>query len=102
MRFPKKVFPCVTRGGNWESDPEACRSASRLASDKDWQERDPQLPKSIWWCTDAFHVGFRVVRPLNEPSEAEKLLFWEADVEAITDVMREGSKELRTPVGKQK
>ncbi len=28
--------------------------------------RDPQLPQSIWWHTEAIFVGFRVVRPYEE------------------------------------
>jgi hypothetical protein len=32
---------------------------------------------SIWYLTDALHVGFRIVRPLNEPTEEEKNKFWE-------------------------
>jgi len=27
-----------------------------------WQATDPQLPKSRWWLSDGFFVGFRVVR----------------------------------------
>ena len=41
-------------------------------SDPSWQDQDPQIPKSIWYHTDALHVGFRIVRPLVEPSEEEK------------------------------
>ena len=102
IAWPQKIFPCVTRGGNWESDPGACRSASRLASTRKWQRRDPQIPKSIWWYTDAFHVGFRVVRPLTEPPEEEKLRFWESKAPGIQDVLTNGQKELRTPIEKAK
>ncbi|MCI0488644.1 MAG: formylglycine-generating enzyme family protein, partial [Blastocatellia bacterium] len=31
-----------------------------------WSRRDPQIPQSIWWHTDATFVGFRIVRPLEE------------------------------------
>ena len=27
----------------------------------EWLKTDPQMPKSIWWYSDCFHVGFRVV-----------------------------------------
>ena len=40
--------------------------------------QDPQVPVSIWYLTDALHVGFRVVRPLQEPSDDEKKAVWEA------------------------
>ena len=30
------------------------------------------MPQSIWYFTDALFLGFRVVRPLNEPTDAEK------------------------------
>ena len=32
--------------------------------------QDPQLPQSIWYHTDALHVGFRLVRPLKIPAPA--------------------------------
>jgi formylglycine-generating enzyme required for sulfatase activity len=56
----------VARGGSWDDDVVALRSARRLASDKDWSRQDPQLPQSIWWHTDAKFVGFRIVRPITE------------------------------------
>ena len=59
-------FPYVARGGSWVAAPENCRSAARDHSDKKWMRRDPQRPQSIWWMTDADHVGFRVVRSLTE------------------------------------
>lgn len=66
------LYPIVVRGGSWDDDPEGLRSAARYASKKDWKQQDPQIPKSIWYFTDALHVGFRVVRPLRVPNEAER------------------------------
>ncbi len=74
---PKTLYPRVVRGGGWDDDPEMLRSAARKASEEDWKQQDPQVPRSIWYHTDALSVGFRVVRPLNEPSEAEKADKWE-------------------------
>ncbi len=68
LACPTKQFPRVVRGGSWQSDPEMCRSASRAPSDSSWQDQDPQIPKSIWYHTDADFVGFRIVRPLVEPT----------------------------------
>jgi formylglycine-generating enzyme required for sulfatase activity len=59
-------YPHVVRGGSWDDDPVALRCAARAASTRDWNQQDPQRPQSIWWLTDALHVGFRVVRPLEE------------------------------------
>jgi formylglycine-generating enzyme required for sulfatase activity len=69
---PTKLYPRVVRGGSWDDDPEALRSAVRRFSEKWWKSQDPQIPQSIWYHTDALFVGFRVVRPLEEPSEAMK------------------------------
>ena len=99
--WPKEIFPTVVKGGHWDAGPEGCRSASRLPSDKQWQHRDPQLPKSVWWYTDAFHVGFRVVRPLKEPSEEEKLKYWEPHSDDIVDVLKTSEKELRALIEKK-
>ena len=48
------------------------RSAARRASTPEWKQQDPQIPQSIWYYTDALFVGFRVVRPLQEPTAEEK------------------------------
>ena len=69
------VEPRVVRGGSWDDDPVALRSARRLASTNDWKQKDPQLPQSIWYYTDAQFLGFRIVRPLTEPADAEKARF---------------------------
>lgn len=98
IRWPTSVFPGVVRGGNWESDAEACRSAARLPSSRKWQKRDPQLPKSLWWYTDAFHVGFRLVRPVRVPSVAEQRRHWDPEITAIQRVLKEGAKQLRAPI----
>ncbi len=80
--IPKTVYPEAVRGGAWSNDPEELRSAARLGSHKDWKQQDPQLPQSIWYFTDATFLGFRVVRPLVEPSAEEKAAKWDAGVEA--------------------
>jgi formylglycine-generating enzyme required for sulfatase activity len=52
----------VIRGGSFLSDAMDTRSASRAQTQtKNWLKTDPQIPKSIWWYSDATHVGFRVV-----------------------------------------
>jgi formylglycine-generating enzyme required for sulfatase activity len=73
---PKKVEPCVVRGGSWNDDPEKLRSAVRVGSTNDWKQQDPQVPQSIWYYTDALFVGFRVVRPLDVPPvDMQKKMF---------------------------
>ncbi len=74
---PLELYPRVVRGGSWDDHPEALRSAAREGSNEDWKIQDPQEPVSIWYHTDALHVGFRIVRPLVEPSAAEKAAKWE-------------------------
>jgi len=86
IAWPSKLYPCVVRGGSWDDDPDRLRSASRRGSQASWQQQDPQLPKSIWYLTDAKFVGFRVVRPLLEPGEQEKQRAWSADTDAIREI----------------
>jgi formylglycine-generating enzyme required for sulfatase activity len=74
---PKTLYPRVVRGGSWQQDAEELRSAARLGSDEEWIRQDPQRPRSIWYLTDAQHVGFRIVRPFHEPSQAEKDNHWD-------------------------
>ncbi len=70
-RIPDSLYPRAVRGGSWDDDPEALRSAARVESKRDWQKRDPQIPKSFWWNTDAPFLGFRIVRPAKEMTMEE-------------------------------
>ncbi len=75
-------YPHVARGGSWDDDDlSKLRSAARRASNKNWKIQDPQLPKSIWYHTDAQFLGFRVVRPLKTPSAEEMKAYWNNGVE---------------------
>jgi formylglycine-generating enzyme required for sulfatase activity len=74
---PKTLYPRTVRGGGWDKSAAECRSAAREGSTEDWIAQDPQSPVSIWYLTDALHVGFRVVRPLHEPTEEAKENHWE-------------------------
>ncbi|MFV0605451.1 MAG: formylglycine-generating enzyme family protein [Niabella sp.] len=76
VRVPQVKHPGVVRGGSYKSETADLRSANRIASDLDWSKSDPQLPKSKWWSTDAPFVGFRIVRPLKQPSPEEAAQFY--------------------------
>lgn len=65
------LYPIAVKGGSWDDDPDLLRSAARRGSKPTWKQRDPQIPKSKWWFTDASFCGFRVVRPLLQPSKKE-------------------------------
>ncbi len=73
---PKERYPRVVRGGSWMDAPAELRSAARRASKENWNRRDPQYPKSLWWHTDAPFLGFRIVRPLVTPSKREQKKYW--------------------------
>ncbi|NUQ65509.1 MAG: formylglycine-generating enzyme family protein [Pirellulales bacterium] len=90
---PTKEIPLTVRGGSWDDDPERLRSAARRASNKDWKMQDPQIPQSIWYLTDATFLGFRVVRPLELPSEEQAKLY-EPDPQIMKDYKEaQGGKE---------
>ncbi len=74
-------YPHSVRGGSWEDPPQALRSAARRGSNPQWKMRDPQLPKSIWYLTDAQFLGFRVVRPLGIASPETLSKYWTNGVE---------------------
>ena len=77
-----KPYPHVARGGHWEDEDVAMlRSSARRFSDRAWKQQDPQLPKSIWYHTDAQFLGIRVVRPLKVPPPEELLKVWNNGVE---------------------
>ena len=59
----------VVRGGSYLDQVGAVRSAARsFTRTADWLKTDPQIPKSIWWYSDCFYVGFRVVCDFDENS----------------------------------
>ncbi|MFI5450971.1 formylglycine-generating enzyme family protein [Pedobacter sp. UC225_61] len=66
-----KLYPLVIRGGSYEDDAKALRSAARRASDPVWKQIDPQIPKSNWWFPEAPFIGIRLVRPFNAPTKEE-------------------------------
>lgn len=68
---PIELYPKSVRGGSWMDNQNDLRSAKRRGSTKEWKKRDPQLPKSVWWLTDAPFIGFRLVRPKETPSKEE-------------------------------
>ncbi len=77
----KTPYPHVAKGGSWDDDAKRLRSAARRGSDKSWKMQDPQLPKSIWYLTDAQFLGFRIVRPLKVPTPEEARAYWNSGVE---------------------
>lgn len=77
LNTPVKKYPRVVRGGNYSDPAESMRSAARSWSAASWNKRDPQVPKSKWWLTDAAAVGFRIVRPLKQPSADEAKAFFD-------------------------
>jgi formylglycine-generating enzyme required for sulfatase activity len=78
---PQTLYPRSVRGGGWAGDAAQLRSASRLGSDSSWEQQDPQLPKSIWYLTDAPWVGFRLARPQEIPSAEEMFFYWNSSTD---------------------
>jgi formylglycine-generating enzyme required for sulfatase activity len=73
---PTMLYPRSVRGGSWDHPADMARSAARISSEADWKVQDPQLPKSVWYHTDAQFLGFRMVIPL-QVEEADKMFdYW--------------------------
>ena len=81
FKYGNSLYPRVARGGSWMDKPEQLRSAVRIASSAEWKLQDPQLPKSIWYHTDAQFLGFRVIRPLIVPSAQDMHKYWTTEGE---------------------
>jgi formylglycine-generating enzyme required for sulfatase activity len=79
---PTKLYPRVVRGGSWKDTADKLCCTSRQASKQNWKQQDPQIPKSDWWHTNAPFIGFRVVRPKEQPSPEQIKAYW---LEAIED-----------------
>ena len=79
---PTELYPRVLRGGSWKDTADKICCTSRMPSNPKWKRRDPQIPKSDWWHTDAPFIGFRIVRPREQPSKEAIQNYW---LEAIKD-----------------
>jgi len=64
---PEEGTEHVVRGGSYLDPAGRVRSAARdYTRTAEWLRTDPQMPKSIWWYSDCFHTGFRVVCEFDE------------------------------------
>lgn len=54
--------PPVVRGGSFRDTPDRVGPTARDVRTEAWNERDPQIPQSRWWMSDAPFAGFRIVR----------------------------------------
>jgi formylglycine-generating enzyme required for sulfatase activity len=77
----KTKYPHTLKGGSYQDKANELYAGNRWASDPSWNKRDPQIPKSKWWLTDAAHVGFRIIRPLISPTKDEALAFFKKYLE---------------------
>ena len=60
---PEQGVHRAVRGGSYLNPPPRLRCAARDRTyNEEWLYTDPQEPKSKWWYSDCFFVGFRVVR----------------------------------------
>ncbi|MCA9258792.1 MAG: SUMF1/EgtB/PvdO family nonheme iron enzyme [Planctomycetales bacterium] len=80
---PQTLYPRTVRGGGWDDDPDRLRSAARQGSEAIWKQQDPQLPKSIWYHTDAQWLGFRIVRPKEIPTAEEMWFYWNSAADKL-------------------
>jgi len=70
-------YPKALRGGSFEDNANDLRSARRFYSDPEWNQRDPQIPRSKWWLTEAKYAGFRIVAPHQQPTASEVEKFFQ-------------------------
>ena len=82
INMPTELYPRVLRGGSWKDTADKLCCTSRQASNQNMKQRDPQIPKSNWWYTDASFAGFRIVRPKVQPSKEDIKKYW---LDAIED-----------------
>ena len=84
LNVSQTLYPRVVRGGSYMDAPDRLRSAARQKSSSEWMNREPRVPQGIWWHRgEDWWFGFRVVRPLREPTEEEKLTKWDAQEPSV-------------------
>jgi formylglycine-generating enzyme required for sulfatase activity len=85
--WPADEYPRVLRGGSFQDDPADCRAARRMFTDEELKKQDPQIPQSIWWFTNAQHIGFRLVRPLDPGAPDQRDRWNQPECEEIQDIL---------------
>ena len=55
----------ITCGASYVSTADEVSPSFRAEQTYEWNETDPQIPKSEWWLSDGSFVGFRVVRDFD-------------------------------------
>lgn len=78
---PSELYPRTVKGASWMDEADQVSCSKRRGSEPRWKMLDPQIPKSLWWHTSAQFLGFRVVRPLNEPSPEEMETYWPEEIQ---------------------
>ncbi|WP_235296219.1 formylglycine-generating enzyme family protein [Portibacter marinus] len=68
----------VLKGGSYIDNESDITADTNIKYDRKWQQRDPQIPKSIWWLTDGPFVGFRLHSPVEQPTNEEVESFFKA------------------------
>ncbi|NOG55723.1 MAG: formylglycine-generating enzyme family protein [Planctomycetes bacterium] len=51
----------IVCGGSYKDDVDGLTLDARVSQTYEWNESDPQIPKSQWWLADCSFVGFRVI-----------------------------------------
>ena len=74
-------YPHAIRGGAWRDEAAKVSCTARVASQTTWKMLDPQLPKSVWYMTNAQWLGFRLIRPAKLPTAEEIYRAWNNGVE---------------------
>ena len=95
IEWPSEEYGRVVRGGSWKDAAPELRCAARSASSAAWKRSDPQLPRSIWYLTDARFVGFRVVHPLFEPPRETWWRYWDPDLPETRRILAEQKQDRR-------
>lgn len=58
---PEEGQTMYQMGGCFLSDADQVNFTGRMEYVIDWQQDDPQIPKSVWWLSNGPFAGFRVV-----------------------------------------
>ena len=87
--WPTEVYSRTVRGGAFTDPAERLDCATRRGSSEAWKARDPQIPQSIWYLTNARFVGLRVVRPLRPPPPETWSRYWDPDDPETAEILAE-------------
>ncbi|MEO1498302.1 MAG: SUMF1/EgtB/PvdO family nonheme iron enzyme [Planctomycetota bacterium] len=101
VAWPEGDYGLIAKGGHYDSEIEELTTTTRLVTNDEWKDADPNLPRSPWWFASypSNGVGFRIVRPITPIDPTLHAKVWDAAAESVARAVDERLREGRGKIG---